>query len=127
MEYLQRDFSLGLKELINATEQSFYDYNELLLNEYTPIFTKKNQRITLELKKSGTDPFKPNFYSFVSVEIHLDNYKKIVVEVPIWKTQRYFLGIQLSKNIPGSKVIGNLLTLEVAKDAIREFIEDNLK
>ncbi|MGX2962027.1 hypothetical protein JNUCC23_22750 (plasmid) [Peribacillus sp. JNUCC 23] len=126
MKYLQRDFSLDLNELIKATEQSFYEHIELLLSEYTPTFTERNQSINLELKKYGTDPFKPGYFSFVSVEIELEKYK-IIIEVPIWKCQRYLLGRSLSKNIPGSKIIGELVTLEEAKNVFREFIEDNLK
>ncbi len=78
------------------------------------------------MKKYGTDPFKPRYFSFVSVEIEIENYK-IIIEVPIWKCQRYLLGISLSKNIPGSKVIGELVTLKAAMNVFREMIEDNLK
>lgn len=54
-------------------------------------------------------------------------FNKIIFEVPIWKCQRYLLGIPLSTKIPGSKVIGELVTLEEAKNVFREIIEDHLK
>lgn len=127
LKYLQREFSLELKELIKDTEQSFYDYNEILLNEYRSIFTNKNKRLVLELKRLGKDPFEANFYSFVSVEIELDKNTSIKIEVPIWKTKAYFKGIPLPKNIPGGQVVGKLITLEVAKDVMKEFIEDYSK
>ncbi|WP_028390077.1 hypothetical protein [Bacillus cihuensis] len=81
------------------------------------------------MKKYGTDPFKPRYFSFVSVEIEIENkmFNKIIFEVPIWKCQRYLLGIPLSTKIPGSKVIGELVTLEEAKNVFREIIEDHLK
>lgn len=127
MKYSKREFSLELKELIKETEQSFCAYNELLLNEYGSIFTNKNKKLVLELKRLGEDPFEPNFYSFVSVEIELDKITKIKIEVPIWKTKAYFKGVPLPKNIPGGQVVGKLITLEVAKDVMKEFIEDNSK
>lgn len=127
MKYSQRDFSLELKKLINDTEQSFYDYTELLRKEYTSKFSKENQRITIEVKRNGQDPFKTDYISFVFIEIQLDKITEIMVEIPIWKTKAYFFGIPLPKNISGNKVIGKLLTLDVAKDAMIEFIEDCLK
>ncbi|ANU12642.1 hypothetical protein B481_1318 [Planococcus halocryophilus Or1] len=127
MKYSQREFSLELKELIKDTEQSFCAYNKVLLNEYGSIFTNINKKLVLELKKLGKDPFEPNFYSFVSVEIELDKITKVKIEVPIWKTKAYFKGIPLPQNIPGGQVFGKLITLEVAKDVMKEFIEDNSK
>ena len=51
MKYEQQDFTHELRKLITDTEQSFNDYKELLITEYVPLFSKRNQKITLEFKK----------------------------------------------------------------------------
>jgi hypothetical protein len=128
MEYSQSDFSDELNKMIISTEQSFVQHCSFLMNEFEPMFKKKNQRLHLELIKNGINLFTPGYVSLVLVEIepHLEKYK-IKIRIPIWKCQRTILGIPVTNNIPYSKITGTLNTLENAKNVFKEFILDNLK
>jgi hypothetical protein len=101
VKYLQTDFSSDLNELIKMTEHSFSDHCELLLSEYADLFVKRDRKLTIEVEKYGKDPFIPGYVSFISVRIKREK-DNIKIAFPIWKCQRTFLGIQLSKYIPGS-------------------------
>ncbi|WP_312471975.1 hypothetical protein [Neobacillus sp.] len=126
MKYLQTDFSSDLNELINTTEHSFYEHSKLLLSEYADLCVKRDRKLTIEVEKYGKDPFMPGYVSIISVIIKREK-DKIKIVGPIWKCQRTFFGIQLSKNLPGSKVSGELITLQDTGNVFKEFIEDNLK
>jgi hypothetical protein len=45
--------------------------------------------------------------------------------IKIWECDRYFLGLPISKNIPGSKIIGELLdeSLVEVKAELKEYID----
>lgn len=54
---------------------------------------------------------------------HLELYR-----ILIWECHRYFLGMPISKNIPGSKIVGNLLdeSIEDLKLELNEYLLEQL-
>ncbi|ALC89087.1 hypothetical protein AM500_04225 [Bacillus sp. FJAT-18017] len=127
MRCTQSQFSQEVKELVEATEQEFIQHCSALLEEYKPLFSKKNQRISIDVVKTKTDLFQPGYTSYVSINIEPHNEKyNINIALPIWRCERKLLGILVELNIPGSRTTGTLITLKNAQAMFREFIEDNL-
>ena len=129
MKYQQRDFTPDLKARVNGAELELKDYIERLLNEYEPAFAEKNLEMDVGLDKEGIDPFIPGYSSSVSIGIvdesgELDN----LYIIKIWECGRFFLGMPISINILGSKIIGELLeeALEEVKIGLKEELEDLL-
>ena len=52
----------------------------------------------------------------------------LICIIKIWECDRYFLGLPISKNIPGSKIIGELLdeSLVEVKEELKEYIKELL-
>ena len=81
------------------------------------------------LDKEGIDPFIPGYSSSVSIGI-IDESGELnhLYIIKIWECVRSFLGMPISFNIPGSKIIGELLDeeLEEVKIGLKEDLEDLL-
>jgi hypothetical protein len=103
MKYHHRDFNEELKQKIKTIEQTLKDYIEELLSEYKPVFAKKKLKFDAGLVKNGEDPFQPGYLSSVSIGVtdELMDFHMI----RIWECDRYFLGLLISKNIPGCKIM----------------------
>jgi hypothetical protein len=127
LKYSQINFTQELNRLIKNTEQKFIEYQELLLNEFTSVFDMRKQKISIYLNRVGKEPFEPGYISSIMVEIMKSQDYRIKIEIPIWKCQRQIIGFPISRDIPGSKVTGKLITLDECQNVFREFIEDNLK
>ena len=129
MKYQQRDFTPELKARVNLVEQKLKDYIERLLNEYESVFAEKNLEMNVGLDKEGIDPFIPGYSSSVSIGI-IDESGELnhLYIIKIWECGRSFLGMSISINIPGSKIIGELLDekLEEVKIGLKEDLEDLL-
>jgi hypothetical protein len=132
MKYHQRDFNEELMQKINTIEQTLKDYIEELLSEYKPVFTKKKLKFDAGLDKNGEDPFQPGYLSSVSIGVtdETDESDELMDfhMIRIWECDRYFLGLLISKNIPGCKIIGELMddTVEEIKTDLKEYIEEML-
>ena len=129
LKYQQRDFTPELKARVNGAELELKDYIERLLYEYESVFAERNLEMDVALDKEGIDPFIPGYSSSVSIGIidergELDN----LYIIKIWECGRFFLGMPISINIPGSKIIGELLdeALEEVKIGLKEDLEDLL-
>ena len=81
------------------------------------------------LDKEGIDPFIPGYSSSVSIGI-IDESGELdhLYIIKIWECGRSFLGISISINIPGSRIIGEILdeALEEVKIGLKEELEDVL-
>lgn len=102
---------------------------EKLLLEYKLIFEKKNFDFDAGFEREGSNPFTPGYHSSVSIGIADQSGELIDLHiVKIWECERYFLGMPISRNILGSKVIGELLdeSLEEVKMELQEYIEEAL-
>ncbi|MDF2855823.1 MAG: hypothetical protein K0Q87_1674 [Neobacillus sp.] len=127
MKYQQKDFNTELKEIISNTEIALEDHIEKLLRENMSAFAKKNLDFDAGFDKEGNDPFKPGYSSSISIGIADRNGELIDLHIiKIWECERSLLGMPISKNIPGSKVIGELLdeSLEEVKKELKEYIRE---
>ncbi|MBO1511054.1 hypothetical protein [Metabacillus bambusae] len=129
MKFQQTDFTEELMEKIKNTELTLKDYIERLLSEYKSVFAKKNLDFDAVFDKEGNDPFIPGYSSSVSIGIAEKNEElKDLHTIKIWECERSFLGMPISKKIPGSKIIGELLdeTFEEIKEELKEYIDEFL-
>src|SRR4051794_17480959 len=127
MKYVEKDFTLDLKEKIKNNEAAFKDLIEKLLNDYKPTFAKKGLNLDAGFDREGNDPFHPGYSSSISIGISDEGGDLTDLHIiKIWECDRYFLGIPISKNIPGSKIIGELLdeSLSDIKLDLKEYIEE---
>lgn len=132
MKYQQKDFTEELKMKIQNTESTLKNHIEKLLNENKPVFAKKNLQFDADFNKEGDDPFKPGYSSSVAIGISnkTDKNRELIDLhiIKIWECERILLGMPISKQIPGSKIIGELLdeSLEEIKEELKEYIEEVL-
>lgn len=71
----------------------------------------------------------PGYSSSVSIGIADKSGELIDLHIiKIWEYERSLLGMSISKNIPGSKIIGELLdeSVEEVKEELKEYIEEVL-
>ncbi|MBA9028573.1 MULTISPECIES: hypothetical protein [Bacillaceae] len=129
MKYQHKDFNVELKEEIKNTESTLKDHIKRLLKENKSVFAKKNLDFDVGFDKEGNDPFKPGYSSSVSIGIADKSGELIDLHIiKIWVCERSLLGMPISKNIPGSKIIGELLdeSVEEVKEELKEYIKEVL-
>lgn len=129
MKYQHKDFNVELKEMIKNIESTLKEHIERLLKENKYVFAKKNLDFDAGFDKEGNDPFKPGYSSSVSIGIADKSGELIDLHIiKIWECERSLLGLSISKNIPGSKIIGELLdeSVEEVKEELKEYIEEVL-
>lgn len=129
MKFQQTDFTVELLEKIKNIEFTLKEYIEGLLREYKPFFAKKNLDFDAGFDKEGNDLFMPGYSSSISIGIAEKNKELIDLHtIKIWECERFLLGMPVSKKIPGSKVIGELLdeTSEEIMEELKEFINEFL-
>ncbi|MED1603627.1 hypothetical protein [Alkalihalophilus marmarensis] len=130
MIFQEKDFTLDLKEKINSIEIALYKLIEILLDEYKPTFAKKGLEFNAEFDRIGRNPFQPGYTSSISIGISDDEKEELthLHTIKIWECERYFLGVPISKKIPGSKVTGELLdeTYEDIELELKAFIVEQL-
>lgn len=132
MRYQQKDFTNELKTRIQETESALKEHRETLLRENKSIFENKNLEFDAGFDIDGYDHFQPGYCSTIAIGISfktVTNGELIDLhQIKIWESQRTFLGQSISKNIPGSKVVGDFLdeSLEEIQEELKEYIEDFL-
>lgn len=127
MKFQQTDFTEELMEKIKNTELALKGYTESLLKEYKSTFAKKDFVFDAGFHQEGNDPFMPGYSSSVSIAIAEKNKELIDIHtIKIWECERTFLGMPISKKIPGSNIIGELLDepLEEIKEELKGYILD---
>jgi hypothetical protein len=126
MKYQHKDFNVELKEKIRNTESALKEHIERVLKENKSVFDKKNLDFDAGFDIEGNDPFKPGYSSSVSIGV-ADKCGELIdlLLIKIWKCEHSLLGMPVSKNIPGSKVIGELLdeSVEEVKEELKEYIK----
>jgi hypothetical protein len=129
MKYQQKDFTEELRSKIKNIESAFKEHIEKILNENKSVFIKKNLDLNVDFAKDGDDPFMPGYTSSVAIGISDNTNKSRELNglhiIKIWECERTFLGMPISKNIPGSKISGELIdeSLEEIKEELRDYIE----
>ncbi|WP_066172576.1 hypothetical protein [Bacillus marinisedimentorum] len=129
MKYQQKQFNTRLRDNIQSTEKKLESRLENVKNAYTSDFVKINLVLDADFDKEGIDPFTPGYRSAISIGISDETEELIDLHViKIWECDRYFLGMPTSRNLPGSKVAGELIeeTPEEVKKEIHEYIKEIL-
>ncbi|PGM93276.1 hypothetical protein [Bacillus cereus] len=110
MKYKERDFTLELKEKIQCMEKEIERISIKLSGEYSYLYIEKNMELSMGLVKDKEHPFEVGYYSSVAIAI-LDEEKEMIEfhNIPIWKCERIFLGMQIQLSIWGSKKVGELV------------------
>ncbi|MBM7702979.1 hypothetical protein [Metabacillus iocasae] len=129
MKYEHKEFTLTLKEIIQQKEKQVQVLLEQMKNEHVARFEQLDLTLEAEFERVGIDPFQPGYSSSISIGISdLDNELIDLYTVYIWECDRSFLGLTILKNLPGSKVKGELLdeSIEELEKELYEYIEDHL-
>lgn len=110
MKYFHRTFTSELKGKIHSIEKELKEQIEKLLRENKAAFSKKGLKLEAEFNQEGRDVFQPGNRSSISLGISDKRGDLIDVKIiKIWECEYFFLGMPLSKKIPGSKLFGELL------------------
>ncbi|MTH55345.1 hypothetical protein GKZ89_18280 [Bacillus mangrovi] len=129
MKYKEKEFTSDLKEKIKNTEAALKSLIEKLVNENKPVFKKKGLDLDAEFERLGNDPFHPGYSSSISIGIYDENCELTDLQIiKIWECERHFLGVPVSKKIPGNKIAGDLLdeSSEEIKQELKDFIGEQL-
>ncbi|MQR94375.1 hypothetical protein [Fictibacillus phosphorivorans] len=128
MKYNQNEFSNELLKEIMYVERALEDILNSMLLKYKPIFNKKNVTFHGEFHIEGDHPFTPEYISSISIGISKEKELIDLHIIKIWECYRTFLGMPISKAIPGSKIVWELLddTLEDVKEELVDYITDLL-
>ena len=129
MKYALKDFNLDLKEKVASNEKALKDLIEKLSIEHEPAFSRKGMKLEAEFDRQGHDPFIPGYSSSISLGISDRNGELIDLHsIKIWVCGRYFLGMPTSRNIPGSKIEGELIdgTFDEIQSELKEYIAEQL-
>lgn len=129
MKYEEKDFTLEIKEKIKSIEAALNDLIEKLLDENKSVFIKRGLELEAGFDRHGLHPFHPGYSSSISIGISDENGELTDLHIiKIWECGRYFLGMPISKQIPGSKVVGELLdeSIEDIKLELKDYFEEHL-
>jgi hypothetical protein len=116
-------------EEIKNKELELKNLSKELLDQYKSVLAQKNFIFDTSFDKEGEDPFKPEYSSYISLGIAEKTGDPIdLLTIKIWNCERFFLGIPITKKIPGSQIIGELLdeTYEEVKEEFNEYIQEYL-
>ncbi|WP_110112079.1 hypothetical protein [Bacillus sp. CGMCC 1.16541] len=129
MKFGQKEFTSHLQQAIQEKEKQIEALLERLNNEYEARFNQVHLTFETSFEREGFDPFQPGYSSFISIGISEEGGELIDLHtVPIWVCERSFLGLTVSKNLPGSKVTGELLdeSIEEVQVEVYEYAESQL-
>ncbi len=129
MKYQQKQFNPGLRDNIQSTEKKLERLLENVKNAYTSDFAKKRLTLSTAYDEEGTDPFTPGYRSAISIGVSDETEELIDLHViKIWECDRYFLGMPTSKNLPCSKIAGELIdeTPDEVMEEVNEYIKEFL-
>lgn len=113
-------------------ESALKEHSEILLRENKSIFENRNLEFYAEFNIDGSDHFQPGYSATISIGIadKIDPESELINlhVITIWECQRSLLGFPVLKNIPGSKIIGELVdeSLKEIKEELKEYIEEFL-
>ncbi|MGG3560072.1 hypothetical protein ABES03_00220 [Neobacillus rhizosphaerae] len=129
MKYQQKDITEDLKIKIKNTEAELKENTEKFLTVNKSVFAKNNLELDADFDKEGDDSFKPRYSSSVAIGVsdQTDKNGELIDLhiIKIWECERTLLGVPISKNIPGSKIIGELLdeSVEEVKEELKEYMK----
>ncbi|WP_020060834.1 hypothetical protein [Bacillus sp. 123MFChir2] len=122
MKYSYKGFSRNLLAQIKEIEQSLKEPIALLLKKYKPVFAEKNIDFDAGLEIEGEKYFTPGYNFAVVMAISKEDELFDVYIMTIWKCERTWLGLPVSKNIPGCRITGELVE-ESVEEILLELTE----
>ncbi|MFC4712988.1 hypothetical protein [Planococcus dechangensis] len=132
MKYQQKDFTQELKTKIQQLEYALKEHSVTLLRENKSVFDNRNIEFDAGFDIEGSDHFQPGYCSTFSIsitdQINPTGELLNLHVITIWECQRSLFGLPVSKNIPGSKITGELVdeSLKELKEELQEYIEEFL-
>lgn len=132
MKYQQKDFTKELKTKIQQVESALKEHSMILLRENKSIFENRNFEFDAGFDINGSDHFQPGYCSTISIgitdKINPTGELLNLHVITIWECQRSLLGLPVSKNIPGSKIVGEFVDepLKEIKEELKGYIEEFL-
>lgn len=127
MRFRQKEFNESLKQEIHRKEMEIIRYVESWLPRFQGLFLQEYKVLDAGVEKDGTDPFQPGYRSSLVVSICDDHGELIDLHnIPIWTCERLFLGLPVTQNLPGSRLVGDLLDedLQDIQQELQAYIED---
>ncbi|MCP2034861.1 hypothetical protein L1279_001848 [Planomicrobium sp. HSC-17F08] len=127
MRFRQKEFNESLKQEIHRKEMELTRYVESWLPRYQGLFLQEYKVLDAGITKEGMDPFEPGYSSALVVSICDDHGELIDLHnIPIWTCERLFLGLPVNQNLPGSRLVGDLLdeSLQDIQEELQAYIED---
>ncbi|MDN7226758.1 hypothetical protein QWY15_05555 [Planococcus sp. N064] len=127
MRFRQKEFNESLKQEIHRKEMELTRYVESWLPRFQGLFLQEYKVLDAGVEKDGTDPFQPGYSSSLVVSICDDHGELIDLHnIPIWTCERLFLGLPVTQNLPGSRLVGDLLDekLQDIQQELQAYIED---
>ncbi|WP_409290381.1 hypothetical protein [Peribacillus sp. SCS-37] len=129
MKYQEPFFSEDLRNSINRKEEGASQLIQELNQYYKPAFSEKGLYFAAELFRKGDDCFVPEYESALVLEISEDDELIDYHSITVWHCQRTWLALPVSRNVPGSRVWGELAgeTLEEIREELEDYIEEQLE
>ncbi|KON86167.1 hypothetical protein AF332_04570 [Sporosarcina globispora] len=110
MKYHHKNFTSELKARIQSAEKELNGHVEKLLKGNKAEFTKKGLKLEAGFDQEGSDVFQPGYRSSITLGVSEKNGDLIDMKIiNIWECEYSFLGMPVSKKVPGSKMFGELL------------------
>lgn len=132
MKHQQKEFTQELKVKIHQMEDALKEHSKTLLKEHKPIFENRNLAFDAGFDSKGSDHFQPGYRSSIFIGItDKTNTTGELLDlhiITIWECQRSLLGLPVSKKIPGSKIIGEIVdeSLKELKEELKKYIQEYL-
>ncbi|SFA70981.1 MULTISPECIES: hypothetical protein [unclassified Bacillus (in: firmicutes)] len=130
MKIPQKDFNQELRKTIDGYEKQLENDLFSLERKYKIFFLQKQQKIEVSFDREGQNPFESGYSSSISLGI-IDEDGELVdlLKINIWECNYLFLGLPMSRMIPGAKLVGELVdeSVKEIRHEIRDYLEEFLQ
>ncbi|WP_409295522.1 hypothetical protein V1498_19280 [Peribacillus sp. SCS-26] len=129
MKYQQPFFSEDVRSSIRQLEEAASQLIHELNQYYKPVFKEKKLHFAAELFREGDDCFVPGYESALILEISEEEELIGYHSTTLWECQRTWLGLPVTKDVPGSRIWGELAeeTMADIREELEEYIEEQLE
>lgn len=130
MKFDQKDFNPELCKKIADLEMELENELFILERKFKTFFSQKQQKIEVSFDREGQTLFESGYSSSISLGIIDEDGELIdLLTINIWECKYLFLGLPMSRKIPGAKLVGELVdeSVKEIKLEIREFLEESLQ
>jgi hypothetical protein len=109
MRLEQHEFTRTMKGNIMEAERELGKWCDKMNLKYQEIAATKSLDIKFQLSREGYDTFSPYYCSEVTLDVTSMDKVLDTHRIVIWECQRVFFGVPTKWNIPGSKIVGDLM------------------